>query len=463
MNTYPPHQVVWTAGQLLLPQHFQQQERFLLHQSSAARRLLHAECVGWHRLELDTDGLRRGLLCLRQAVGLFSDGAVVDMPVHSPLPEPLALSKRHVGGVVCVALASAGVAFDAVAAEPSWSNHVAVQTASSVVRVSAYERLIPDDTDDAGASHPTLLGRLRCRLCLVDELSAAEIGLPVTRVLSGTERGEFVLDEQFVPPIVDLRAHPPLKSEVESIVNLVRHRSNWQIDRLNQPQSTSVLETTDFLLLQSLLRHESALSLELAVQPTSPLVVLRHLVALSADMAACSYPPTRIDLPEQLSAQDLGPHFASVLRYLRDALGQMRERLALEIALSPSVDGSYLSTQSLPDIGHGVRIVIAVQAQVPNDWLWQRFADQAIVSASDRLAHRVRLQLPGVRLQHLPAVPPELPLQMGWHYFELERDGQAWAELVQARNIGLHVSGQWPGLDLRGWLLQPRTGQRVAL
>jgi type VI secretion system protein ImpJ len=150
-----------------------------------------------------------------------------------------------------------------------------------------------------------------------------------------------------------------------------------------------------------------------------------------------------------------------VLRSLRDTLSQMRERLAMEIALSPSTDGSFLSTQSLPEIGHGVRIVIAVQAQVPNDWLWQRFADQAIVCASDRLAHRVRLQLPGVKLLHLPVVPPELPLQMGWHYFELERDGQAWAELVQSRSVGLHASGQWPGLQLCGWLLQPRTGQRA--
>lgn len=463
MNTYPPHPVVWTAGQLLLPQHFQQQERFLLHQSSAARRLLHAECVGWRCLELDPESLRRGLLCVRQAVGVFPDGTVVDLPVHAPLPEPLVLSARHVGGVVCVALASAGVAFDSAAAEPSWSNHVAAHTEPKVARASAYEHPLSDETDDTSVPHPTLLGRLRCRLCLVDELSAAEIGLPVARVLSGTDRGEFVLDEQFVPPIVDLRAHPPLKSAVESLIDLVRHRSNWQIDRLNQPQSTSVLETTDFLLLQSLLRHESALGFELTVEPTSPLAVLRHLVTLSADVAACSYPPTRFDLPERLAPQDLGPHFASVLRYLRDALGQMRERLALEIALSPSADGSYQSTQSLPEIGHGVRIVIAVQAQVPNDWLWQRFADQAIVCASDRLAHRVRLQLPGVRLQHLPVVPPELPLQMGWHYFELERDGQAWAELVQARSMGLHVAGQWPGLDLRGWLLQPRTGQRAVV
>lgn len=422
---------------------------------------MQADFYGWRRLELDPDSLRRGLLCVRQAIGLYPDGTVLDMPVHALLPEPLTLSARHVGGVVCVAIANAGVSFDSLAAEPSWSSPVTIRTEPKVARVSAYEHPLPDETDDLGAHHPTLLGRLRCRLCLADELSASEIGLPVARVLSGSDQGEFVLDDQFVPPILDLRANPPLKSSVESIVDLIRHRSNWQIDRLNQPQSTSVLETTDFLLLQSLLRHESSIIFELAMAPTSPLAVLRHLVTLCADVAACSYPPTRITLPDRLSAQDLGPPFATVLRYLRDTLSQMRERLAMEIALSPSTDGSYLSTQSLPEIGHGVRIVIAVQAQVPNDWLWQRFADQAIVCASDRLAHRVRLQLPGVKLLHLPAVPPELPLQMGWHYFELERDGQAWAELVQARSVGLHVSGQWPGLDLCGWLLQPRTGHRA--
>lgn len=384
----------------------------------------------------------------------------MDMPVHSPLPEPLALKPHHVGNVIYVAIANEGFTFERVRQEPSWSNHVTTHTDFKAVRASAYEYLLPDETDSSIPPQPMLLASLRCRFCIEGELSPTEIGLPVTRVLSGTDTGEFFLDDQFIPPIVDLRAHPPLKMAVESVVSLIRHRSTWQIDRLNQPQTTAVMETTDFLLLQSLLRHESVLRFELAMTPTSPLAVLRHLFSLSADLAACSYSPSRVDLPDLLSIHDLQQPFLSVLRNLREALSQMRERLALDIALSPSSDGSYLSSQSLPEIGHGTRIVMAVHAQVPNDWLWQRFADQAIVCASDRLAYRVRLQLPGVRLKHLPVTPPELPLQMGWHYFELEQEGQAWIELVHARSIGLHVSGQWPGLNLRGWVLQPHTGQK---
>jgi type VI secretion system protein ImpJ len=461
MSSFPPFPVVWSEGQLLLPQHFQQQERFFLHQAGAARRQRSPEYFGWNRLAIDAQGLRRGLFALTRATGLFQDGAAFDLPAHGRLPEAMPLNSQQVGGVVCLAIATDGVSFNVSSDEPSWSAYVPAPTRSRPVRSIAREYALADETDPSAAAQQVHLAMPCLRLCLQTELSASELGLPIARIAAGSDRGEFLLDKQFMPPLLDLRAHEVLLQEIMAVIDLIRHRVNWQIERLNQPQTTSVLETTDFLLVQSLLRHESALCFELDLEPCSPLGVLRHLVTLSADMAACNYPPSRADLPEHWRIEDLGECFSAATGYLRASLSHMRERLALEIVLNSSSDGTFISGQSLPEMGHGVRIIIAVQAQVPNDWLWQRFSEQAIVGASDRLMNRVRLQMSGVPLHHLPVAPAELPLQMGWHYFELETGGQAWAELVQARSLGMHVAGQWPGLSVRGWLLQPRTGQRV--
>jgi type VI secretion system protein ImpJ len=462
VNPFPNHRVVWSEGQLLSPQHFQQQERAIFHQLGAARRHLLPEFHGWSRLRIDLEALQRGLFYVLEAVAVLPDGTVLELPVHSRLPQGLALTPAHAGGVVCLALALDGVGFAQAADESSWSGHVVPPAPDRPVRLMAQEQALADESDPSAEPQHVLLGQLSPRLCLEGDLWAGEIALPVARLRSVSEREGFALDASFVPPLLDLRAHAGLRGELESVVDLIRHRVNWQVDRLNQPQTTAVLETTDFLLLQSLLRHETALRCELSLEPASPLAAFRQLVTLCADLAACSYPPSRVELPLQWRPGEPGQSFAPVLALVRRQLSNMRERMALDITLSPSADGTYLSAQSLPELGQGARIILAVQAQVPNEWLWQRFGDQAIVCASDRLTDRVRLQLAGIALRHLPSAPAELPLQMGWHYFELERSGQAWAELVQSRSLGVHVAGQWPGLSLRGWLLQPRTGQREA-
>jgi type VI secretion system protein ImpJ len=67
----------------------------------------------------------------------------------------------------------------------------------------------------------------------------------------------------------------------------------------------------------------------------------------------------------------------------------------------------------------------------------------------------------GVELKHLSTAPAELPLQAGWHYFELIRDSHSWHEIVQSRSLGLHISGHWPGLGMRVWLLQANALKRV--
>jgi type VI secretion system protein ImpJ len=460
LNDRPNHRVIWSEGQLLSSQHLQQQERHVFDQMARVQRHLHAQAFGWSRVQVDSEALQRGQFALSQATGILPDGTAFDLATHEHLPEAFTLSAQHVGAVVCLALALNGVNFSQPADEPAWSSYTRAAPLRQPARFKAYERTLEDDTDPNASHEHVLLGRLCPRLCLDSELTTFEISLPVARIASGSAARTYTLDQDFVPPLLDLRAHPGMVTEVEAVIALMSHRLQWQIERLNQPQTSAVLETTDFLLVQSLLRHEAALRLELGINPVCPLAVLRCLTALTADLAACNYPPTRPELVWRWDPSEPACSLRPALAFAKRSLSRMRERLALEIILDSAVDGSYVGAQLLPDLGSDARIVIAVQAQVPNDWLWQRFADQAIVCASDRLRDLVRLQMPGVALSHLPTAPAELPLQMGWHYFELIKEGQAWAELVQLPRLGLYVAGQWPGLALRGWLIQSRTGQR---
>jgi type VI secretion system protein ImpJ len=459
-NSYSTHRVVWSEGQLLSPQHFQQQERAIFNQIGSARKHLIPEFKGWSRLTIDVDALQRGVFSLTDAAGILPDGTLIDFPAHGKLPQSLPLLDSHMGEVICLALAKDGVGFNLAKEEPSWSDYSPLTSQNRHVRMIAQEQPLADESDPDSDPQHLLLGILCPRLCLQKDLWTDEVYLPLVRLRPGTKSDGFSIDSTFIPPLLDVRANAFLMSELESVIDLINYRVKWQIDRLNQPQTSSVLETTDFLLLQSLLRHETALRFELNLKPASPLATFRQLISLCSDLAACNYPPSHANVSIDWQSSNLGGTFSPILMFLKRQLTLMRQRLSINIEFKTTSDGTYVSIQSLPEIEHNSRIILAVQAQVPNDWLWQRFSQQAIVCASDRLADRVRLQLGGVSLTHLPAAPAELPLQAGWHYFEIEKNGLAWAELIQSKSLGIHVTGQWPGLSLLGWFVQSKTGQR---
>ncbi|MGN6890474.1 type VI secretion system baseplate subunit TssK, partial [Neisseria sp. P0014.S004] len=68
--------VVWSEGIFITPQHFQQFERYL---ESGLRQLAVSKegyFWGFSSLVLNSDGLKRGVLGIREAEGIFPDGSI---------------------------------------------------------------------------------------------------------------------------------------------------------------------------------------------------------------------------------------------------------------------------------------------------------------------------------------------------------------------------------------------------
>ena len=72
----------------------------------------------------------------------------------------------------------------------------------------------------------------------------------------------------------------------------------------------------------------------------------------------------------------------------------------------------------------------------------------------ERIKDLVNLQLPGVGLRSLPVAPRQLPYHAGSHYFELDRQGELWKQIERSGNVALHVSGDFPGLELELWAVR---------
>ncbi|AGA74367.1 type VI secretion protein [Pseudomonas putida HB3267] len=61
---------------------------------------------------------------------------------------------------------------------------------------------------------------------------------------------------------------------------------------------------------------------------------------------------------------------------------------------------------------------------------------------------------PGIPLVPLPVAPRDLPFHAGFTYFELDRRSPAWAGMEASSGFGIHVAGEFPGLELQFWAIR---------
>jgi len=83
------NKVIWSEGMFLLPQHFQQHDRYLENLINARCLGLRAYNWGFYSFVLDKELLKLGKLALSECAGIFPDGTPFDLPEDDALPLPL--------------------------------------------------------------------------------------------------------------------------------------------------------------------------------------------------------------------------------------------------------------------------------------------------------------------------------------------------------------------------------------
>ncbi|VEA03408.1 type VI secretion protein [Salmonella enterica subsp. enterica serovar Sanjuan] len=116
-------------------------------------------------------------------------------------------------------------------------------------------------------------------------------------------------------------------------------------------------------------------------------------------------------------------------------------------------EGVYLATVNDPGLLQSGVFVLAVRARMPHAQLIS-----SLPSSRNR-RHRQNPQYgqrsgAGIPLRALSAAPRQLPYHDGYVYFELEKSGSAWQDVVTAGALAMHISGTFPDLDMQLWAIR---------
>ncbi|MBI5255433.1 MAG: type VI secretion system baseplate subunit TssK [Burkholderiales bacterium] len=439
------NRVIWSQGMFLQPHHFQQESRFVEHLVDSRGRAGNPFSWGFFELVLDEAALALGKLGVVRGSGILPDGTPFSFPDIDATPSACDVPDDLKGEIVYLAapLARAGVT------EVDFGDG----QGDEMCRLRAVDAELRDYTNATDDPEPIQTGAVTLRLLRARDANEGYALLGVARVIERRSDGQLVLDRAYLSPQTRIDASGQLSAIASLLHGLMQQRARMLAARMGQ-LGHGVSEIADFLMLQSLNRAEPLFRQFAGAPSVHPWEFYLGCVQLAGDLS--TFQPPRRCPPEYpvYKHDDLQHVFGPVVDHLRELLSTELQRHAVQIDLVERGHGVRTAVVSDAELLRSAGFVLAVNAQVPAEQLRQRFPAQSKLGPVDKIRDLVNLQLPGIVLNSLPVAPRQLPFHAGFHYFELERQGELWKQLERTGSLALHVAGDFPGLELELWAIR---------
>lgn len=439
------NKVVWSEGMFLNPQHFQQQERYFESYVNGKCSAYGAYGWGLHEYTIDQELLKLGKISVINARGVFPDGTPFSFPNHDEPPPVLDVPAGIHDVVVCLAIP---------VKRPGAVDVLDRDDTQGMARYYSSKVESRDVTIDGGDAISIDVGKLRLRLLLAtDDLSGyACIGM--LRISEAREDKNVLLDDQYIPTVLDCAASSRLNGYLSEMIGLLHHRGESIAGRLADTQRGGTAEIADYMLLQLVNRLEPLANHLYKMQGLHPQTLFSESVQMVGELSTFTAKNKRPPAIPPYLHDNLQATFAPVITSLRQCLTMVYEQTALSLSLIEKKYG--IRVAQIPDRGllNSATFVLAVRADVPENIVRTHLPAQMKIGPVEHIRQLVNSGIPGIPIKALPVAPRQIPFHSGYTYFELERNTPLWKELHTTGGFALHVGGDFPGIQLEFWAIR---------
>ena len=437
--------VVWSEGMFLNPQHFQQQERYL-------ERYIEGRCsaygaYGWglHHFEVDQQLLPLGKISVTRARGVFPDGSPFNFPDIDVAPPVLEVPENTHNAIVYLAIPVRRAGAVDVLAEDN---------TQGLARYYSSEQTVRDVTTDSGDNISINVGKLRFRLLLEgDDLSGyARIGL--LRIAESREDKNVLLDDQYIPTVLDCHATPKLSGFLTELAGLLHHRGESIAGRLADTKRGGTAEIADYMMLQLINRLEPMTNHLVHINGLHPLTMYAETLQMVGELSTFVTKTKRPPGFDGYLHDNLQKTFVPLMSALRQCLSMVFEQTAVSLNLVEKKYGIRVAEITDRSLLTSASFVLAARANVQENALRMHLPAQIKIAPVERIRQLVNAAMPGITLRPLPVAPRQIPYHSGFTYFELEKQSDFWKELQHSGGFALHIGGDFPGLELEFWAIR---------
>ena len=439
------NRVIWSDGLFLLPQHFQQQERYIERYVEARCQALVPHSWGFTEIEFEPDLLSIGKVALRRVAGVFPDGTPFRMPDDDPLPKPLDVGTDVRDQVLYLAVPLRRAGELDVDREAG---------ADELVRHEVRELQARNDSSSSGDPAVLEVGTLRTRLLLASEVTQAYACIPLTHIVECRADRQVVLNEHFIPTVMHSRTAGRLASFTSELLGLLHQRGEALAGRVAATGRGAAAEFADFLMLQAVNKYEPLMAHYAAQGDLHPEKLFQVLVSAAGELATFTATAKRPPKFPTYRHERLRESFEPVIIALRESLSKVLVQSAISIPIEPRRFGISVAIVSDRSLYGSAVFILAARADLPSEELRRRFPTQLKIGPAEKIGDLVRLQLPGVPVSAVPVAPRQIPYHAGFAYFELDQSDAMWEQLKDSGGIAMHVAGEFPGLALEFWAIR---------
>lgn len=425
------------------PQHFQVQNRYfesLVHFTAAS---LSYEPWGLAGVQVDVDALRNGMFSVIHARGIFPDGLVFLMPEADATPEPRSLAdvfppmQEYVDVHLAIAPIDDRGANCAQEGKPAGSLRYAPQAVELA------------DELTGGDYKPIKVGRKNMRL-LSDAELAGELSVPLARVRRDSS-GQFVLDADYIPPIVRIQSSELLMVILRRLVDLLDDKSRQIVRPKDLAAGTasgfSAEGISNSWFLHCVNAGLTPLRHLLAGQSAHPEELYKEMARLAGALCTFSLASNPGTLPKYEHKQ-LTECFAALDHHIRTHLELVVPSNCVRIPLSKSADYFWNGVANDPRTLARARWIFGIRCGIGEAEIITGTPRLVKVCSKEFLPKLVSRALPGMKLTHIPAPPPAISPRVEFQYFGIDRAGPCWDHIVQTREVGVYVPGEMPDPEI---------------
>lgn len=433
---------IWLEAMFIRPQHLQQADRHTAWQIDSRVRAAAPHAWGWAGLAIDTNLLRQGQFALTEGRGILPDGTPFDLAAFGALPAAREVPGDSADRLVHLALPALRHGMPEVGQD------------NRPGRYRSAEIEVDDTASPNGIIASVTVGTPTFRLVFEGESLDGLIRLDCARIERVRESREVVLSDRHIPPMLDVDANRRLSEMLGETVSLLQSRGNALAERLNPDNWHNNAGLLDFVLLQTVNRHQPLLAGMAGMQGLHPSDMHRAFLQLAGDLATFKTGEHRPPSFPHYRHQDLEHSFAALMAEIRRALTMVTDQPVVAIPLEARRFGIHIGQPADRTLFRDAQFVLAVNAAVPPDTIRSLFPSQVKVGPVEEIRSLVNLQLTGIGLTPLAVAPRQLPFHRGFTYFELDRNAALWPKLTNSAAIALHVSGEFPDLEMEFWAIR---------
>ncbi len=440
------NRVIWSEGLFLLPQHFQQQDRYFERYVETRCESLVSYSWGFTEIEIERDFLSIGKFGLRRAEGVFPDGTPFRMPADDPLPTPIEIDPGARDQILFLAVPLRRAGDLEVDRAPT--------SADGLARHEVRELQARDSTSNAGDTAVMEVAALRTRFLLAADVTDAYACIPLAHLVECRSDRQVVLDDHFIPTVLHTRAAGRLATFATELLGLFHQRGEALGSRVAATGRGSAAEIADFLMLQSINRYEPLLAHFVESGAAHPEQFYQVCVSAAGELATFTTTSKRPPALAPYRHDRLRETFEPVIVALRASLSAVLDQTAISIPIEPRRFG--ISVAVVPDksLYSTAVFILAARADTASEELRRRFPSQLKIGPVEKIRDLVTLALPGVPVHPVPVAPRQIPFHAGFVYFELDQSNELWDQLKSSGGVALHVAGEFPGLAMELWAIR---------